>query len=365
MILQWKLEQTSKDGDSFLWGLTHQRRESFSISYYIVEPVFGGLGPATYRSAEAPVVSEVRRGARDTYAEYESPTLCRKQWWCMHGTRGSTHTVTRNSPSPLQPKNQASGRLERAARTRSCRRAAEHGSGFMILEYKTAQHKQATLRSVPKPNYKRPTSTAPMLARKLLKTNQAPPQRGASAEAPAKGRSRSAASHRAMHTKTNARTQRHPGSSRPRSAASARCSPRMVTSMAPWPERRRRVAQLLGRHAAARPTRLPAGQLQRLVGLAIVGAKAQHVLQRASPRALLLLRLRSRWSRRTGWAATGGAIWRSAAEPPPHHQIRFQRKHARLAAPAHFMEGLRESNRRQRSLAWRLAASQRLAARLA
>ena len=29
----------------------------------IVEPVFGGLGPATYRSAEAPVVSEVRRGA--------------------------------------------------------------------------------------------------------------------------------------------------------------------------------------------------------------------------------------------------------------------------------------------------------------
>jgi hypothetical protein len=34
----------------------------------IVEPVFGGLGPATYRSAEAPVVSEVRRGARDTYA---------------------------------------------------------------------------------------------------------------------------------------------------------------------------------------------------------------------------------------------------------------------------------------------------------
>ena len=34
MNLQWKLEQTSKDGDSFLWGLTHQRRESFSISYY-------------------------------------------------------------------------------------------------------------------------------------------------------------------------------------------------------------------------------------------------------------------------------------------------------------------------------------------
>jgi hypothetical protein len=99
----------------------------------IVEPVFGGLGPATYRSAEAPVVSEVRRGARDTYAEYESPTLYRQKWWCMHGTRGSTHTVTRNSPSPLQPKNQASGRLERAARTRSCRRAAEHGSGFMIL----------------------------------------------------------------------------------------------------------------------------------------------------------------------------------------------------------------------------------------
>ena len=101
--------------------------------YCIVEPVFGGLGPATYRSAEAPVVSEVRRGTRDTYAEYESPTLYRQKWWCMHGTRGSTHTVTRNSPSPLRPKNQASGRLERAARTRSCRRAAEHGSGFMIL----------------------------------------------------------------------------------------------------------------------------------------------------------------------------------------------------------------------------------------
>ena len=202
----------------------------------------------------------------------------------MHARDTWQHTYRYTEfPVPPATKNQASGRLERAARTRSCRRAAEHGSGFMILEYKTARHKQATLRSVPKPNYKRTTSTAPMLARKLLKTNQAPPQRGASAEAPAKGRSRSAASHRAIHTKTNARTQRHPGSSRPRSAASARCSPRMVTSMAPWPERRRRVAQLLGRHAAARPTRLPAGQLQRLVGLAIVGAKAQHVLQAPEP----------------------------------------------------------------------------------
>jgi hypothetical protein len=38
----------------------------------------------------------------------------------------------------------------------------------MILEYKTARHKQATLRSVPKPNYRRTTSTAPMLARKLF-----------------------------------------------------------------------------------------------------------------------------------------------------------------------------------------------------
>jgi len=55
--------------------------------------VFGGPGPATYRSTEAPVAIGFRRGARDTYAEYESPTLHRKQAWCMHVTRGSTRRL--------------------------------------------------------------------------------------------------------------------------------------------------------------------------------------------------------------------------------------------------------------------------------
>jgi hypothetical protein len=101
----------------------------------IVEPVFGGLGPATYRSAEAPVVSEVRRGARDTYAEYESPTLYRQKWWCMHGTRGSTHTVTRNSPSVPPATKKPSFRTSRTSRphaimqTRGGARKRVHDSG--------------------------------------------------------------------------------------------------------------------------------------------------------------------------------------------------------------------------------------------
>ncbi len=44
----------------------------------IVEPVFGGLGPATYRSAEAPVGWFQKRG-EGYVREYESPTLRRNQ----------------------------------------------------------------------------------------------------------------------------------------------------------------------------------------------------------------------------------------------------------------------------------------------
>jgi hypothetical protein len=117
----------------------------------IVEPVFGGPGPATYRSTEAPSIG-FRRGARDTYTEYESPTLHRKRAWCMHVTRGSTQH--RYTEIPRTPYNQKPSfwtcLLERAARARSCRRAAEHRSGVAILEYKPAHHEQVTLPSVPR-----------------------------------------------------------------------------------------------------------------------------------------------------------------------------------------------------------------------
>ena len=78
--------------------------------------------------------------------------------------------------------------LNRAARTPSCGRAAEHRSGLVILEYKPARYKQATLLSAPRRKYRRTASTAPMLKRKLRKTNHVSPRRGASAEEPANGR---------------------------------------------------------------------------------------------------------------------------------------------------------------------------------
>ncbi len=94
------------------------------------------------------LVSEEGRGIR-TRVRITDPTP--QSAWCMHVTRGSTQHRYTEIPRPPQPKTKLLDvLLERAARARSCRRAAEHGSGVMILEYKTARHKQATLRSVPR-----------------------------------------------------------------------------------------------------------------------------------------------------------------------------------------------------------------------
>ena len=152
----------------------------------IVEPVFGGLGPATYRSAEAPVDRFQKRG--EGYVQRVRITDPTPQAGVVHARDTWQHTIPLhgNSPSPLQPKTELLDvLLERAARARSCRRAAEHRSGVVILEYKTSRHTQMTLRSVPRRNYKRTTSTASMLSCKLLETNQEPPWRGASTEKPA------------------------------------------------------------------------------------------------------------------------------------------------------------------------------------
>jgi hypothetical protein len=94
----------------------------------------GGMGPQRIDRPRHPSVG-FRRGARDTYAEYESPTLHRNQAWCMHvDTWQHTTPLHGNSPSPATEKTKLLDvLLERAARARSCRRAAEHGSGVMIL----------------------------------------------------------------------------------------------------------------------------------------------------------------------------------------------------------------------------------------
>ena len=99
-----------------------------------MEPVFGGLGPATYRSAEAPVDRFQKRG--EGYVQRVRITDPTPQAGVVHARDTWQHTIPLhgNSPSPLQPKTELLDvLLERAARARSCRRAAEHGSGVMIL----------------------------------------------------------------------------------------------------------------------------------------------------------------------------------------------------------------------------------------
>ena len=99
-----------------------------------VSCVWWACGPATYRSTEAPVAIGFRRGARDTYAEYESPTLHRKQAWCMHVTRGSTqHRYTEIPRLPCNRKpsfwTSRTSRPHAIMQTRGGARKRVHDSG--------------------------------------------------------------------------------------------------------------------------------------------------------------------------------------------------------------------------------------------
>jgi hypothetical protein len=100
----------------------------------IVEPVFGGLGPATYRSAEAPVDWFQKRGMG--YVRRVRITDPTPQAGVVHARDTWQHTTPLhgNSPSPLATKNQASGRacsIEPPARDHAdAPRSTEAGSRF-------------------------------------------------------------------------------------------------------------------------------------------------------------------------------------------------------------------------------------------
>ena len=105
------------------------------VAYCIVEPVFGGLGPATYRSAEAPVDWFQKRG--EGYVRRVRITDPTPQAGVVHARDTWQHTTPLHGNSPSPPCNQKPSFwtcvLDRAARARSCRRAAEHRSGVAIL----------------------------------------------------------------------------------------------------------------------------------------------------------------------------------------------------------------------------------------
>jgi hypothetical protein len=85
----------------------------------IVEPVFGGPGPATYRSTEAPVDWFQKRGERYVHrVRITDPT---PQAGVVHARDTWQHTTPLhgNSPSPLQPKTKLLDVLARTSRPRA------------------------------------------------------------------------------------------------------------------------------------------------------------------------------------------------------------------------------------------------------